>query len=306
MLDQEPCADVPSRRSRLRVLGGFELRIPLAQDTPGADTHAAPSPLDADERRLLALLAVTATPRTLDELATVLWPERSGDVALGTLAGVCDALAELVTEDRHDDVSTLRLSDQVEVDLAHSLERLRAWRRNPSLEEATAPDELVAALSEDLLPGWGEVWARQERDRFRRVRLHACESLCQRLTAAGRHAPAIRAGLLVVTAEPLRESARRALIEAHLAAGNVSEAVAQYDSFAETRAKFGLTRAAELSTFFPPSPAWPVLHVRRPIHAGGAVGRGLRLDAPPRRAQVVGGSGTVGVGNVGGGTVGRG
>jgi DNA-binding SARP family transcriptional activator len=299
MLDQQPCSDVPSRRPRLRVLGGFELRLPLTSDHPGPDTHAAPSPLGADERRLLALLAVTATPRSLGELAMVLWPERSDDAALGTLAGVCDSLAELVTEDRADGTATLRLSDQVEVDLAHSLERLRAWRRNPFLEEATGPDELVEALSEDLLPGWGEVWARQERDRYRRVRLHACESLCQRLTAAGRHAPAIRAGALVVAAEPLRESARRALIEAHLAAGNVSEAVAQYEAFAETRAKFGLTPAAELSTFFPPSPAWPVLHVRRPIHAGGAVGRGLRLDAPPRRTQVVGGGGSVGVGAVG-------
>lgn len=299
MLDQQPCSDVPTRRPRLRVLGDFELRIPLSSDTPGSDPHAAASPLDSDERRLLALLAVTATPRTLGELATVLWPERSDDVALGTLAGVCDSLAELVTEDDRPGTTTLRLSDQVEIDLAHSLERLRAWRRNPSLEEASAPDELVEALSADLLPGWGEVWARQERERYRRVRLHACESLCQRLTAAGRHAPAIRAGLLVVTAEPLRESARRALIEAHLAAGNVSEAVAQYDSFAETRAKFGLTPAAELSTFFPPCPAWPVLHVRRPIHAGGTVGRGLRMDAPPRRTQVVGGGGTVGVGAVG-------
>jgi DNA-binding SARP family transcriptional activator len=289
MSDQQPCCDVPVRRPWLRVLGSFELRIPLGADT---STDTTISPLGADERRLLALLAVTATPRTTGELAAVLWPEHTADVALGTLAGVCDSLAELVIADG----DTLRLSEHVEVDLAHALERLRAWKRNPFAVESSAPNELVDELSEDLLPGWGEVWARQERDRFRRVRLHALESLCRRLTEAGRHAPAIRAGMVVVTEEPLRESARRSLIEAHLAAGNVSEAVKQYDDFAETCAKFGLLPGSELSTFFPASPAWPVLHVRRPIYLGGAVGRGLRLDQPARRTQA--GVGAVGVGAI--------
>ncbi|HEY2099185.1 MAG: hypothetical protein QOI50_4366 [Pseudonocardiales bacterium] len=284
MSDQQPCCDVPVRRPWLRVLGSFELRIPLGGRT---DTDTTTSPLDADERRLLALLAVTATPRTTGELATVLWPERSTDVALGTLEGVCDALGELVTAEG----DTLRLADHVDVDLAHALERLRAWKRNPAQVEATAADELVEELSADLLPGFGEVWARQERERFHRVRLHALESLCRRLTEAGRHEPAIRAGMLVVEEAPLRESARRALIEAHLAAGNVSEAVKQYDAFADTCAKFGLLPGSELSAFFPASPAWPVLHVRRPIYLGGAVGRGLRLEPPSRRAQV--GVGTV-------------
>ncbi|MDT7644438.1 MAG: hypothetical protein QOC75_1438, partial [Pseudonocardiales bacterium] len=54
---------------------------------------------------------------------------------------------------------------------------------------------------------------------------------------------------------------------------------------------FGLLPGSELSAFFPASPAWPVLHVRRPIYLGGAVGRGLRLEPPSRRAQV--GVGTV-------------
>ena len=292
MSDHQPCCDVPVSRPWLRVLGSFELRIPLDRDT--GDTTS--SPLDADERRLLALLAVTATPRTATELATVLWPERSIDVALGTLAGVCDSLADVVTASG----DTVRLADHVEVDLARALERLRAWKRDPGAVESSTPDELVEVLAEDLLPGWGEVWARQERDRFRRVRLHALESLSRRLTEAGRHETAIRAGQLVVTEEPLRESARRALIQAHLAAGNVSEAVKQYDAFAETCAKFGVAPGADLSAVFPPSPAWPVLTVRRPIHlVGPAVGRGQWLDAPVRRAQV-------GVGATGGGSFARG
>jgi DNA-binding SARP family transcriptional activator len=61
--------------------------------------------------------------------------------------------------------------------------------------------------------------------------MHSLEALCVRLTKAGRHALAIDAGLAAVACEPLRESAQRVLIEAHLAEGNVFEAVRQYDSF---------------------------------------------------------------------------
>ncbi|WP_169747794.1 AfsR/SARP family transcriptional regulator [Pseudonocardia acaciae] len=279
---------MPVLRPRLRVLGSFELRIPLATGT-GATTTAT-SPLENDERRVLALLALIAAPTAARDLARVLWPRLTGDVALGTLAGVCDSLGDLVVAQD----GTLRLSGEVSVDLARALELLRAWEQAPSAVESHAPDELVELLSGDLLPGWAEDWVRPERERFRRVRLHALESLCRRLTAAGRHELAIRAGLLVVGAEPLREGARRALIEAHLAAGNVSEAVHQYELFVQTCAKLGLAPCAEFSAFFPPSPAWPVLRVRRPIHPGGAVGRGLRLDAPSRRTQVSAGTGVWG------------
>ena len=144
----------------------------------------------------------------------------------------------------------------------------------------------VAALGLDLLPGWTEHWVDQERERFHKLRLHALESLCRRLTEAGRHELAIQAGQLVVDVEPLREGARRALIEAHLAAGNVSAAVHQYDSFVELCATFGFAPETELRSFFPPSPAWPVLHVRRPIHPGQSVGRGVRFDASGRRTTV--------------------
>jgi DNA-binding SARP family transcriptional activator len=67
-----------------------------------------------------------------------------------------------------------------------------------------------------------------ERERFHQLRLHALEALCDRLTTAGRYGEAIDAGLAAVTAEPLRESAHRVLIKAHLAEGNQGEADRQY------------------------------------------------------------------------------
>ena len=96
------------------------------------------------------------------------------------------------------------------------------------MSSAAATSEL---LSDDLLPDWYEDWVLLERERLRQVRLHGLEALCLRLANLGRHVAAIEAGLAAISADPLRESAQRALISAHLLEGNVSEAVRQYDVF---------------------------------------------------------------------------
>ena len=83
-------------------------------------------------------------------------------------------------------------------------------------------------LCHDLLPDWYEEWVSVERERFRQLRLHALDALCEQLTSAGRFAPAIEVGMAAVAAEPLRESAHQRLIEAHLAEGNRGEAIRQY------------------------------------------------------------------------------
>ncbi len=50
---------------------------------------------------------------------------------------------------------------------------------------------------------------------------------------ADRFGEAIEAGLAAMKSEPLRESAHRALVRAHLAEGNPNEALAQYRRFKE-------------------------------------------------------------------------
>ena len=67
-----------------------------------------------------------------------------------------------------------------------------------------------------------------ERERHRQLTLHALESLCEHLTAAGRYGCAVLAGLAAVEREPLRESAHRALLRAHIAEGNMWEAIQRY------------------------------------------------------------------------------
>ncbi len=77
------------------------------------------------------------------------------------------------------------------------------------------------------MPGWFDDWVIVERERLRQIRLHALDALCERLIEARRWAQAVQVALADVDGEPLRESAQRMLIIAHLGVGNVSEAVRQ-------------------------------------------------------------------------------
>ena len=98
----------------------------------------------------------------------------------------------------------------------------------PLPEDAAA---LVRELSADLLPDWYEDWIAIERDQLEHLRLHALEALSERLLAADRIEEAGEAALAGVAADPLRESAHRALIRVHLAEGNVAVALRQYAAF---------------------------------------------------------------------------
>jgi DNA-binding SARP family transcriptional activator len=89
--------------------------------------------------------------------------------------------------------------------------------------------ETLSFLSADILPDWYEEdWVVLHRERYHQLRLHALEAMCDRFTAARRYGEAVEAGLAAVRAEPLRESAHRTLVRAHLAEGNRFEANRQY------------------------------------------------------------------------------
>lgn len=77
--------------------------------------------------------------------------------------------------------------------------------------------------------------------------LHALESLSARLATLGRYAEAVEAALNAVDIEPLRESAHRALIQAHLAEGNVAEARRAFREYAgRVRDELGVSPGAAI------------------------------------------------------------
>lgn len=79
----------------------------------------------------------------------------------------------------------------------------------------TAPWRLGKAG--EPLPEWHDDWVLIARERLRQLRLHGLEELCRGCSADGRHAEATEPSLAAVGREPLRESAHRVLIAAHLA-----------------------------------------------------------------------------------------
>jgi DNA-binding SARP family transcriptional activator len=101
-------------------------------------------------------------------------------------------------------------------------------------------------LSLDLLPDWYDDWLVDDREGVRQLRLHALERMADELSMSGHHAEAIQAALAAVRLEPLRETAHAALIRAHLAEGNRSEALRQ---FTRCRNMLAVELAVEPSEF---------------------------------------------------------
>ena len=197
-------------------------------------------------QRVLAFLALRDRPVDRDYVAGMLWLDASEGRAHASLRSALWRLRQpgfpLVDATTRD----LRLARGVTVDvreatgLAHRL-----------LDRSADPKGLVDCLPlcHDLLPDWYEEWVSIERERFRQLRLHALDALCEQLTGAGRFALAIEAGMAAVAADPLRESAHRRVIEAHLAEGNRGEAMRQYRLCSRLlRDRLGLAPSTELAS----------------------------------------------------------
>jgi DNA-binding SARP family transcriptional activator len=89
-----------------------------------------------------------------------------------------------------------------------------------------------------------------ERERLHQRLLHGTEALVAQLSALGRHADAVEVALSAVAADPLRESAHRAVMAAYVAEGNTVEALRQYQRFAVLlRVELDLAPTADLTQF---------------------------------------------------------
>ena len=128
--------------------------------------------------------------------------------------------------------ATCRWVRDVEVDLRER--RSLAFRLLYPARASTAADlrcDSMRELSTDLLPDWYEDWIRPEADAWRQLRVHALEALAARLVQARRFGEAATAATVAVRADPLRESARAALVRVHLAEGNQSDALDEFHRY---------------------------------------------------------------------------
>ncbi len=217
-----PATDTTKRR--LTLLGGFALHL-----------GGTPVALPPGQQRLVAFLALHEAVVDRNYVAGMLWGDSTETHAQGSLRSTLWKLrteSPGLVEPRGD---SLELDPAIDVDVRRVSLLARALIAGRFEEDTVAL--LDPRFSCELLPGWYEEWVLVERERHRHLSLHALESLCEHLTATRRYGAAVLAGLAAVDREPLRESAHRALMRAHLAEGNAGEAIRRYRRYEALAAK---------------------------------------------------------------------
>lgn len=241
---------------------------------PQVTRGARPIAIPEASQRLFAYVALHDGGIDRRAAAGVLWPDCTESRAAGNLRSALWRLraadADLLTSDGH------RLA--LDSDAAVDVRLIHRWARRVIEGSAEAEDldlaHLDACLAE-LLPGWYDDWVVFERERLRQRLLHALQRLTLGLAAKGDFPKAVEAAVYAVRLEPLRESAQRALIAAHLAGGNLVEARRALDRYAALlRSELGAEPPESLTLMV--ADAWvhrdgPSLH---PRVADTAVGDG--------------------------------
>jgi DNA-binding SARP family transcriptional activator len=204
-------------------------------------------PVPDGSKRLLAFVALSRGRVDRRYAAGSLWPMGSDKHAAGNLRSALWRLKSAGINVLESDKRTLALRRATVVDVRVACE----WAGRLIHGSPTGDDLRTVTWREDcldLLPGWSEDWVILEREHIRQRLLHALEALSRHLVEAGRYAEAVDAAVWAVNAGPLRESAIRVLIEAHLAEGNLIEARRVYEVYSSTvRRELGVEPGRQLA-----------------------------------------------------------
>jgi DNA-binding SARP family transcriptional activator len=198
-------------------------------------------------KRLLALVALSPGRVDRRHAAGSLWPCGNDERAAGNLRSALWRVKCAGIDIIESDKCTLMLRPGTVVDVSVLCE----WAGRLVDGSATGTDLCAVNWHTDameFLPGWYDDWVIFERERIRQRLLHAFEALSRRLLEVGRSAEAIEVAISAVSADPLRESANRALIEAHLAEGNLVEVRRTYKRYRDlVRRELGVEPTEQLT-----------------------------------------------------------
>jgi DNA-binding SARP family transcriptional activator len=204
---------------RISVLGRFSL-------ARGGTSCSLPR----GSERLVGLLAVQRSNLRRAVAAGLLWPDSDEFRASSSLRSALTRLRGTgctVVESRS---SALSLGENVEVDLT-AAQGLAHRLIEGTLSDSDVSADSIATLSADLLPGWYDDWVVLEAEDWHQLRLHALESLSTSFARKGGFAHAIGAAMAAIKGDPWRESARQALVRAHIGENNLSEAIREYERY---------------------------------------------------------------------------
>jgi DNA-binding SARP family transcriptional activator len=219
----------------LSLLGAFDFRF--------GGVHVE---LTRPTERLLAFLALQRQPVARHRAAGALWPDVPEERSLGSLRSALWRLRRSSVDVVEVGDANLRLDPTTVLDIEILGHRSRELFDGPDQIDTGGLD--ASMFGAELLPGWYDDWVLFERERLRQVSLHALEALSRRHVRAGRYADAVEVAWRAISLEPLRESAHSALIAAHLAEGNICEAVRAFrDYSALVRREVGVAPSLALS-----------------------------------------------------------
>jgi DNA-binding SARP family transcriptional activator len=250
MIDEEisPASPLsPNLVSSLLAHSGFvDQTAVLLFGEPSIMCGGAQLKVPEGSKRLLALVALSAGRVDRRYAAGMLWPMGSDQHAAGSLRSALWRLKSAGINVLESDKCTLSLRRKTIVDVSIVCE----WAARLISGCATQDDVFVANWrgdTLDLLPACYDDWLIFERERIRQRLLHALEALSRRFVAFGRPADAVDAAIWAVSADPLRESANRILIEAYLAEGNLIEASRAYRRYRDiVRRELGIEPSRQL------------------------------------------------------------
>ena len=231
----------------LQLLGGFGLSVDGV-------------PVDVPPPAQLTVAVAALRRVTRAQAARMLAPDADEAIALGRLRTRIWRLRQVCPELLDENAHILGLDSHVRVDVASLLD----WSRDV---QAGAVDELhFAGLGQwELLPEHEDDWLAVDREQLREVRLHTLEQASRVLIERGRYGLALQAALASAAEDPLRESSQRAVIEVHLAEGNVELALHRYlDVERRLREELGVEPSAQLSRIVSDNGLrWALARVRR-------------------------------------------
>jgi class 3 adenylate cyclase/DNA-binding SARP family transcriptional activator/tetratricopeptide (TPR) repeat protein len=249
------------------------------------------------------LAAHHGRPVPRHELAELLWGEHlpaTWEKALGVLMTKLRALLEECGIDGSRTLTSafacyqLTLSGEAWIDVDAAVtaaERGEAALAARDLDEARVQASAAVELARQVfLPGEDGRWVEDQRRELRDVLVRALECLRDAALAAREFGNAVRCAAEITELEPFRETSYRALMQAHVAAGNPAEALRVYERCRHFLAdELGAYPSPETKAVYleilRSSPGGSDLEIEGVASDGRRPGSPPQNDEPPRRGR---------------------
>ena len=179
---------------------------------------------------LLAYLVLHPFQHSRDELATLLWGDFVDDEARASLRTTLSTVRRLLGEDVFiTEAQTIQLNPTFPlwVDAAAFADYAGAYLREPGFDLSPAFLDLYQG---DLLPDMYDDWIGPQRDRLRDLYLDVLLQAAQQMRSRSEYERAASFARRVLNVEPANERAHQHLMFCHIALGDRSAAIRQYEA----------------------------------------------------------------------------